>query len=77
MATTAFANHVEESLTFQSNRFRNWIDSVNDIMMDKLCQMSEHQRIPNLKKGRCFRYTKWNYYNCYFGAVNVHPRKYD
>ena len=56
-SVTALSNHIEESLTFQSNRFRNRIDFVNDITKKKLRQTGEqHLRynINNWKKKGSF-----------------------
>ena len=44
-AATALGNFTEESLSFQSNRFRNRIDFAIDIMKEKLRQIgAQHLR---------------------------------
>ena len=55
-AVAALSNRIEESLSLQTNRFRNRIDFVNDIMMKKLFHKGEQRLRYNLKiwKKGCF-----------------------
>ena len=49
-AATALENCIEESLTLQSNRFRNQIKFANSIMNDKFCHKDQQHLRYNLNK---------------------------
>ena len=49
MAVPSLANFIEESLTLQTNKFRNRINFSNDIMTSKMHLKGEHHLRYNLK----------------------------
>ena len=50
MVATYLEKCIEESLTLQTNRFRNRVDFANNIMKRKLSHKGEQQLRYNLKK---------------------------